>query len=408
MGKGAGSAARTPIALAGGAESDATKFREQAEREILGDDWRYRAAMQAAANHPDVQELDRRIAEFKSSLKQPEAKPKVRDKKLMELERKLRIELIKNPNSEKAKQLLEQRKQLERQHQQAEEDLKQQLEELVKQRELLIDQLVGKPNKSKTATSGGELDMEKILDDYRAVMEEQILLRQLELEAAAQAKEKIENFTPTSYHEAVPVELFGLSVASRHHNEDWLVTEDGQVIYVAGMVDRIEERHLGVPLQEALDKGGEQSIGLRYWVFDKKGRLDAPLGRGCGVWAPGINKSACSENCNFTGCSCGLYAFRHDGKSCGSTYFDEKTCDVEGGVVGAVLLWGAVSAWGTAVRAQYAAPAAFAMPPGVSKKRRQQIEQAAKLYRVEVVAPDELYQAAQEFAKNVLPTFASG
>jgi hypothetical protein len=163
-------------------------------------------------------------------------------------------------------------------------------------------------------------------------------------------------------------------------------------------------------LKKLKASGKKHTVGYRYWGLDKAGRLTAPLNHSA-LWAPGVNSSACTKGkCSFTGCSCGLYAFKHTGKGiCDSTYFDPETATVKGQkantVVGAVALWDAVHAWGGAVRAPYGVPTAFALPKNASAETKNRIKKAAAIYQVEIVDPKNLKAATDEWIKETLPKF---
>lgn len=176
--------------------------------------------------------------------------------------------------------------------------------------------------------------------------------------------------------------------------------------------------HLGIPLlaqQMELD----MKVGYRYWKIDEQGKLMAPINASAQPWAPGLNKSdcmACKGKKQVTSCTCGLYAWKHlEGKQfCSNSYFHPETAQVHNAnasnyrsikndycIVGSVLLFGQDKATHSQmVVCKFGTVAALTLPPKPDKEMLARAKKAAEFYNVEIVKPEQLYQAAHTYHKE--------
>lgn len=150
-------------------------------------------------------------------------------------------------------------------------------------------------------------------------------------------------------------------------------------------------------------------MGYRYWLINNKGLLIAPVKSKSVQWSPGLNKRRCTKRCS-NGCkgySCGLYAINGSYKGA-NNYFDLEKGKTfqdydEQSVVGAVALWKVSDITNGVIKGIYGAPAALCLPKGGSNYTKQLITQTADLYKLEVVEPENLKDAAKNWVKNTLP-----
>lgn len=166
--------------------------------------------------------------------------------------------------------------------------------------------------------------------------------------------------------------------------------------------ERKTPRHLGIPLKQP-SLPMQARVGVRYWNFDHKDRLAAPISSGIN-WAPGLNR----------GLTSGLYCFHYDKGLTKTNYFNIPNCKLIGGgphvPLGGIAYWmpdgGQSPQAGGMVVAKYAAVACLVKPKKCSDKDfLDQLERAADFYRVEIVEHKEIKQATRDFVKNRLADF---
>jgi hypothetical protein len=154
----------------------------------------------------------------------------------------------------------------------------------------------------------------------------------------------------------------------------------------------------------------EPIIGFRKWRISDGPSLWSEFASS--VWRPGVMRAHClTEPDKFPHtprsapyrahageapqqqCRCGIYAWLSLPAMWARTAYAEPAT-----VIGAVRAWGRLEVHEDGLRAQFATPACFALPPGCSKRDQRDLSLIAQYFGVRTVSISELEKLAERSA----------